>query len=172
MKKIRKVFITFILMFLLSIPTMTAIAADENVSAVLISVEHIDNQDGTYSIEKVYTNHQPSYYADKMYGTDTFTKVKEVHTGASDKTPLITSFEIKGTFDWNTSTKKVKVYNVKGKVTYVSGTAKNEKTSTSGNGTTKATGKFTFDRTYKSIDGTKTDSYSVSISCDYKGKNS
>lgn len=169
MKKIRTILITLLLMIVLSIPAM---AADEDTLGALISVEYINNQDGTYAIEKVYINHRPSYYADKMYGTDTFTKTKEVHTGASDKTPLVASFKVTGTFDWNTSTKKVTVYDVKGEVTSVSGTAKNKKTSTSGNGTTKATGKFTFDRTYTAIDGTKTDSYSISISCDYKGKNS
>lgn len=52
----------------------------------------IIKQDETYSIEKVYTNHQPSYYANKMYGTDTLVeqqKMKKLQQAAMELQRLL-----------------------------------------------------------------------------------
>lgn len=133
----------------------------------LVSTNRYDNGDGTYSVESIYTEHTPSFYASEMYGTDTFTKVKEnrLNTGA-----LIVTYQVTATFDWDTRTNKVKVYDEKGELTYnQGGDITNEVTATSGNNTSKATAKYSFTRTTNL--GFSKD-YSVSISCDYKGKDS
>ena len=115
----------------------------------------------------MYIQNVPSSRA--TFGTDTFTKTKDWHTGLSGNGALIISLSVTGTFDWDSTTKKVKVYDVSGEVVDVNGgDISDEKTSTSGNNTSKATGTFSCKRTIWS--GSTT--YKVSISCNYKGTNS
>ena len=91
------------------------------------------------------------------------------HSGLSGNGALIISLSVTGTFDWDSSTKKVKVYDVSGEVVDVNGgDISDKKTSTSGNNTSKATGTFSCKRTIWS--GSTT--YKVSVSCNYKGTNS
>ena len=153
MKKIFKILCTVALSLALCIPSMAAMAAvspeeqpsPEEQLGYLISSKTYDNGDGTYSVEKIYTKHSPAFYSTELYGTDEFTKVKEdkLNTGS-----LLVSYQITATFDWDTRTKKVKVYNQKGELTYnQGGDITNEKTGVSGNNTSKATAKYSFTRT-------------------------
>ncbi|WP_077612398.1 hypothetical protein [Clostridium sp. Marseille-P2415] len=150
--------------------------ASEAPQGTLVSVEYENYPDGTSSVEKTYVQvHTAPYgllYATPYaaYGTDTFTKTKDWHTGLGGNGSLIVSAQVTATFDWNSSTKKVKVYDAEGEVTYYAGgDITNEKTTTSGNNSRKATGKFSFKRT---TDLGFSSNYSVSVSCNYKGTDS
>lgn len=141
--------------------------ASEFSKGILVSEDIVNYEDGTSSVERVYIQNVPSSRA--TFGTDTFTKTKDWHTGLSGNGALIISLSVTGTFDWDSTTKKVKVYDVSGEVVDVNGgDISDEKTSTSGNNTSKATGTFSCKRTIWS--GSTT--YKVSISCNYKGTNS
>lgn len=167
MKKIFRVLCTFAFLLALSVPSMAATAAPTQKQGYLVSSETYDNGDGTYSVEKVYTKHSPTFYSTELYGTDEFTKVKEdwLNTGT-----LLVSYQVTATFDWDTSTKKVKVYDEVGEITYnQGGDITKEKTVLSGNNTSKATAKYSFTRT-TNLGFSK--NYSVSISCNYKGTDS
>lgn len=173
MKKIEKIITSLILIVTLCMPTIMVMAEESNSPNVLISTKRIDNPDGSYSIENVYVSHRPSFYA-TTYGTDTFTKEKNDYSGLAGNGSLLVTYEVTGTFDWNSSTKKVKVYDVSGDVTYnQGGKIKNKKTTTSGNNTSKATGKYSFTRVINPGTGLENSTnYSISISCNYKGKDS
>lgn len=170
MKKVFRVLFTVVLSLALCIPSMAAMMPPVRPTqepGYLISSETYDNGDGTYSVEKVYTKHTPTFYSTELFGTDEFTKVKEdrLKTGS-----LIVSYQVTATFDWDTRTKKVKVYNEVGELTYnQGGDITKEKTVQSGNNTSKATAKYSFTRT-TSLGFSN--NYSVSISCNYKGVDS
>lgn len=169
MKKIIKILFAVALSLALCIPTMAAGSAlkDSTQYGYLVSTKTYDNGDNTYSIEKVYTKHSPDYYKTELYGTDEFTKVKEDRINPNT---LLVSYQVTATFDWDTRTKKVRVYDEVGEVTYnQGGDITNEKTSISGNNKSKATAKYSFTRKiYMGF----SQNYSVSISCNYKGKDS
>lgn len=162
------VFVFALLMCATTIPTMAA----ESAKGKLINVEYQTYPDGTSSVEKTYvkTNDIKSAKGSGSYGTDIFTKTKEWHTGLHGNMSVICAAEISATFDWDTRTKKVKVYDVEAEVTDdCGGDISDEKTTTSGNNSKKATAKFKFKRT-TSLGFTQ--KYALSLSCNYKGKDS
>lgn len=136
----------------------------------MINVEYQNYPDGTYSVEKTYVKHNNliGTMSATSSGTDTFTKTKEWY--ASKGMSLVCSAEVTATFDWDTSTKKVQVYDAEGEVLENDGAdLTNEKTTTSGNNKRKATAKFSFTRT---TNLGFTHNYSVRVSCNYKGTDS
>ena len=150
---------------------MTAGAQREYVNEInkiskgtLISENIVNYEDGTSSVERVYIQNLPSSRA--TFGTDTFTKTKDWHTGLGGNGALLISLSVTGTFDWDSTTKKVKVYDVSGEILEVNGKTSDEKTATSGNNTSKATATFSCKRTTNNV------TYKVSISCNYKGTDS
>lgn len=144
----------------------------------LVSYDKIDNDDGTYTIERTYKHANSSAKRGILskantYGTDTFTK--EADTYSFNGGSLICSYQVTATFDWDKNNKTVYVYDEEGEITYQNTDGygayyTNKKTVTKGDGTKKATAKFSFTRTPKG--NTTTYKHYVSISCNYKGTDS
>lgn len=79
------------------------------------------------------------------------------------------------TFSWDVVSKKVTVSDAYDNITYKNGESygadyTNEKTTTSGNNTSKATAKFFFTRSPK--ENTTSYNHYVTVSCNYKGTES
>ena len=154
--------------------------AQDKPDGTLISSECINYSDGTSSVENIYIQVQnplnssliamPNKLQDSTYGSDTFTKTKNWYSGLYGNGSLIVSAQVTASFDWNSSAKKVKVYNAEGEVTDdTGGDISNEKITTSGNNTSKAKATFSFKRT-TSLGFSN--NYSISISCNSKGADS
>ena len=83
------------------------------------------------------------------------------------------NYQVTASFDCNSSTQKVRVYDAVGKITYNQGGSSspitNESVTTSGNNTKKAKATYSFTRT---TDLGFSHNYSVSVACDYNGKQS
>lgn len=141
------------------------IVYDENYG-FLVSSQTTQDPDGGYTVEKIYTNHSPAFYASRAYGTDTFTKSEEKYTTGN---VLLVRYQVTATFDWNSETKITRVYHPSGKITYnQGGDITNESVTTKGSETKKSSATYSFTRTTNL--GFSHD-YSVTVSCDYNGKN-
>lgn len=121
-------------------------------------------EDGTPYVERTYIeNTAGNVSIAALNGSARYTKTKSY--GATG------SVEVSATFTWNTSAKTVYVSDVEGDIVNPAGISEitDKTTSTSGNGTSKATAKFSC-RVNKNLGGWST--YSVSLSCDYNGNDS
>lgn len=141
------------------------IVYDENYG-FLLSSQTTQDTDGGYTVKKIYTNHSPAFYANRVYGTDTFTKLEEKYTTAD---VLLVQYQVTATFDWNSESKITRVYHPSGKITYnQGGDITNKSVTTQGNETQKSSATYSFTCTTNT--GFSTD-YSVTVSCDYNNKN-
>ncbi len=174
--KIIILFTSIIIMCLSSFPVL----AQDKPEGTLISSECVNYSDGTSSVENIYIQvpnplHSslfavPGKLQGSTYGSDTFTKTKNWYSGLNGNGSLIVSAQVTASFDWNSSTKKVKVYNAEGEVTDdTGGDISNEKITTSGNNTSKAKATFSFKRT---TNLGFSNNYSISLSCNSKGTDS
>ena len=121
-------------------------------------------EDGTPYVERTYIeNIAGNVSIVALTESKRYTKTKSY--GATG------SVEVSATFTWNTSAKTVYVSDITGDIVNPAGISeiKDKTTSESGNGTSKATAKFSC-RVNKNLGGWAT--YSVSLSCDYNGKDS
>lgn len=133
----------------------------------LVSEVWSTEEDGTPYVERTYVkysipNPMKSARAASS-GSARYTKTKSYGaTGA---------VEVSADFEWDSAAKTVYASGEDGALTNSSGISdvENEQTSTSGNGTSKATVKFSC-RVNRNIGGWTT--YSVSVSCNYKGSKS
>ena len=81
---------------------------------------------------------------------------------------LLVSYEVRGTFSWNSSNKSVYVYGASGEVTYNQGNAEisDENITVSGNGGRRAKVKYKFTRR---TNLGFSHHYAISVGCDYNG---
>ncbi len=176
MKKVVGMFAACLLICLMS---FTAFASEGSVNnekedRVLVSTSRIDHEDGTYTIERVYKHNNMSSRSGDS-GTDTYTREASTYSLGSHRGTLICTYEVTATFSWDVASKKVTVSDAYGNITYKNGESygadyTNEKTTTSGNNTSKATAKFSFTRSPK--ENTTSYNHYVTVSCNYKGTES
>lgn len=163
-KRVKSI-VAMVLAVVMCLPAIVATAAESPTSkGHQVSVEIVNYEDGTSSVERIYTTHNPNSRA--TFGTDTYTKEKEWHTGLAGNGSVMIKCSVTASFDWDSTTKKVTVYDEAGEVIEVAGGEITESITTSGNNTSKAKATFTAKR--KIWSGTK--SYPVTVSCTYKGK--
>lgn len=164
----KKLFTTLVLVCMFAQTTVLAAYAPATYDpelGYLVSSIRTPQEDGSYMIEKTYTNHSPDFYMHRIYGTDTFRKVNEKYT-AQDT--LIIQYEVAATFDWSLNSQITRVYNPSGKVLY----HQNDKLShesifTEGSETCKSNVVYRFLRT---TDSGAVEDYLVTLSCDYQGR--
>ncbi len=131
----------------------------------LVSSVRTAQEDGSYTVENIYTNHSPDFYSGRIYGTDTFRKITEQYTA---KDTLIIQYEVAATFDWSTNTQITRVYNTSGKVLYqASGKLSHESIFSEGSESCKSNVVYRFLRT---TDSGALEDYLITLSCDYHGR--
>lgn len=144
---------------------LAAPTADDPEGDHLVSTVRIEQEDGSYTVEKTYTNHSPQYYSDHTYGTDRIRKVSEKYT-AQDT--LVIQYEVVATFDWSRHTEITRVYSPSGKILYhQNGNLSHESILTEGSETCKSNVVYRFLHTTDSGD---LEDYLVTLSCDYHGR--
>lgn len=174
MKKLLCIFMMALTMCALGLPIYAAepqLPQDEPAFSEygqLIDYAETKNEDGSITKEYLYKQINLKAPRSDSYGTDTFTKV-ELQCQPLTGTPQV-KYKITATFDWDKTARTVKVRNPVGEIVekYDSAKIEKEKTTTSGSGTKKASASFGFNR----VLGLSNNRHTVTVSCDYKGKNS
>lgn len=167
MKTRFKRFFTALMLVCMAAQT-SALAASETYEpeyGYLVSSNRIEQADGSYTVEKTYTNHSPDFYSGRIYGTDTLRKVNETYT---PQDTLIIRYEVAATFDWSTHTQITRVYNPSGKVLYQEGgKLSHESLLSAGSESCKSSVVYRFLRT---TDSGALEDHLITLSCDYHGR--
>lgn len=159
-----------ILMLVCMFAQTTALAAEDTTAydpahGYLVSSVRTEQADGSYIVEKTYTNHSPDFYMHRIYGTDTFCKVSEKYSAADT---LLLQYKVAASFDWSLNSQITRVYSPSCEVLY----HKNDKLShesvlTMGSETCKSSVIYHFLRT---TDAGTLEDYLITLSCDYLGR--
>lgn len=176
MKKIAYLLLTMMVLLSFSLPVYAAgsTAQDQDQDyGVLIDYQEIVHDDGTFSRQYTYKKSETHALrsgssTETMSGTDTFTKRDEGYQ--ANYGPLLYTYEVTATFDWDKNKKTVNVRNASGKLSNIrqdKSTYTNKMTTTKGSGTKKASATYSFTRTLGTANRK-----AITVSCDYKGKNS
>jgi hypothetical protein len=128
---------------------------------ILISEEWGFDENGEPYVERTYV--KPQNPRLRVHDSKDVTKTRVCGTGSAKMT-----VELSASFEWDSSDKRVEVYDVEGQVTDMDGVYEvcDEETVISGNGTSKATATYTC-KGYKAIGYVPG---KINISCNYNGK--